>query len=730
MINLHTGEQTYVARLRVRGDSGLDPQAARLRLASLFGAAQVHPAGLAPSAIVCIRRLDDPRPRTVSLAGGNLSLPLAWQQSVRASIEQLARRAPRPARESVGTDALCVVFADRAELLAALAGDWCEQRAATRWWWRSLFKETIDAGALVKLWRETPEYVPGALEHLARRHRAVPFARALGTDAARAILHDLTSRFALAELHAAISPAPHNPSRDAPGGKLSGDASAGAPESFPPAATREDLPVSAGDFSAGDYGGDYGAGDSPWLSFAPEASSGELNVTQQLLLGVGLALQRAPALARSRNFALRVGAWAGALSTGGRTNDAAPPGLSAAGTRGTTSAPLIDSASEPVTVSTRDAVRERGDGRAASSVSPFDGEARPAVSTPGAEARATSPAISSPAEVNAPARRDEAAQVVAQFDGAGALTSAGVEGVVPEVDAAGYVESERDGETFEARVGEAVDDAPPAPEAARVALPLLEAQIETRFGGLFHLVNLALFLELYGDFTAPAAPGIANLPLWDFVALLGRRMGGAGVESDAVWPLLARLAGRAAGERPGGDFRPPDAWRVPAAWLRSFPATDDWRWAISRRGARGPSRLQVVHPARFLVVDVPLETEREAETQLARELEVYAGALIAPPMLRRASRPLKPRGRTPLALWVEHLHLYARARLRLALGTDDARRAARLLCERHARVFVTATHVDVLMRLAELPFEVRVAGLDRDPGWVPAAGRVVAFHFE
>jgi hypothetical protein len=31
--------------------------------------------------------------------------------------------------------------------------------------------------------------------------------------------------------------------------------------------------------------------------------------------------------------------------------------------------------------------------------------------------------------------------------------------------------------------------------------------------------------------------------------------------------------------------------------------------------------------------------------------------------------------------------------------------------------------------LAELPIEIRIAGLDRDPGWVPAAGRFIAFHF-
>jgi hypothetical protein len=43
---------------------------------------------------------------------------------------------------------------------------------------------------------------------------------------------------------------------------------------------------------------------------------------------------------------------------------------------------------------------------------------------------------------------------------------------------------------------------------------------------------------------------------------------------------------------------------------------------------------------------------------------------------------------------------------------------------------VTATHVDVLFQLAGLPVEVRLSGLDRDPGWVPAAGRFVAFRYE
>jgi hypothetical protein len=43
---------------------------------------------------------------------------------------------------------------------------------------------------------------------------------------------------------------------------------------------------------------------------------------------------------------------------------------------------------------------------------------------------------------------------------------------------------------------------------------------------------------------------------------------------------------------------------------------------------------------------------------------------------------------------------------------------------------VTDDRVAVLFRLAEHPIELRMAGLDRDPGWVPAAGRHIVFHYD
>ncbi|MBC5783438.1 hypothetical protein H8N03_10820 [Ramlibacter sp. USB13] len=70
-------------------------------------------------------------------------------------------------------------------------------------------------------------------------------------------------------------------------------------------------------------------------------------------------------------------------------------------------------------------------------------------------------------------------------------------------------------------------------------------------------------------------------------------------------------------------------------------------------------------------------------------------------------------------------------RLRLALALDlPPTRAVALVLRVPGRVRASADRLDVHMALADLPLAVRMAGLDRDPGWIPAAGRDVRFHFD
>jgi len=727
MINLQTGEKTYVSRLRVRC-SGLDSSVVRARLTSLLQGADVLPAGHAPSAIICIRHLDHPRTRrSLSLSGGNLSVPPEWQQSVRASIEQLVRSAPHPAREAVSAVAPCVIFSDRAELLAALAGDWCEQRTLTCWWWRALFKEALDSNALVKLWQQSPEYVPGALEHLASRRSVARFATALGEDEARAILQSVMRRFALDQLEDAISFTSQVERR----AEISEEQSEISQTTvFLPGTSQP---------AASDSSGQPDAGAAPWRRFVPESFAANLPLPQQCLLGIGLLLQRAPPFVRSRNFALRVNLWLNACVSDKHPAPAVDLGARKTKESQVTGKRQADAALNLVLAPSHVAVQEPLDGRSPSPVSGLDSiqnltaSQTSGASTAPAMVQATQVTESAPGLIRPDAahtEREESTQDSVSEVGLTIQTPESVESVVSEIEFSpeeGEPKVDLSGVRVEVEVTEGAIKSVSGEAAPSGSWPLLEAQIETRYGGLFHLINLGLFLKLYGDFTTPSEPGIA-LPIWDFVALLGRRMGGAGVENDPVWPLLTQLAGRSERQLPGEDFHPPDEWRVPVEWLRKFPRSDVWKWAI-KQGENPQPRLQLIHPAKFLVLDVPLETGADVErVQLARELAIYAPVFSG--TLKRTARPFRLRGRTPLAQWVERLHLYASARLQRALGTLDAKRAARFLCERHARVFVTTTHVDIVMRLAELPFEVRVAGLDRDPGWVPAAGRFIAFHFE
>ncbi|MFL6254579.1 MAG: hypothetical protein ACJ74T_06130, partial [Pyrinomonadaceae bacterium] len=141
----------------------------------------------------------------------------------------------------------------------------------------------------------------------------------------------------------------------------------------------------------------------------------------------------------------------------------------------------------------------------------------------------------------------------------------------------------------------------------------------------------------------------------------------------------------------------------------------------------------------FLILDVPLalegrrrQTLKDVERQLDEELHVYGGR--ARFTLGRAPSVIEDDDNEPeggaLGRWLGRLVPYVEARLRLALGVPESHEAARLVCEHAARVGVTETRLDVTFALERLPVEVRLSGLDRDPGWVPAAGRYVAFNYE
>ncbi len=684
-----TTEKTVINHLRI-SYGGPDPQAAQQRVGYLLAAAELRPAGLPPAAILCIRALRDPLPGTLPLEPGGLRPPAAWEQAARTAMEQLARQAARPARESVPAGAEAVLFADRAEVLACLARDLSDGSAYLRWWWPGLLRGADPARACAPLWLAAPEYVPAALALLAPGGHAAAFLRSLAPVATTALLDAVLHRFALAGLRAALAPWLPTPAPPAPETPLA----------------HAQIPVAAGARPG------RPAGATPPAPWAPEAQAPGLTEPARLLLAVGLLLHRAPAEVRAPAFAERVAHWA-------HTRE--EPRL----------APPLPS--EPAATAPPAAEITRPDPPAR----PPTGAER--IGEPAGEQLA-------PPHMGGTAASPQSDVLVAPPDDPAAAISPDGIAAVPALQVVAGAAPPPENQN-------AALVSPPTGQLA--AMPTAEmlaplTVVETRLGGIFYLINLALFLELYSDFSYSLDTEL-TLNLWDFLALLGRELVGPDLNDDPLWELLAMLAGRKSGDLPGAGFAPPGAWRMPVRWLAPFSPGGTWRWATCR------GWLHVYHPVGFAVIAVP-RSDAPLSIQLREELQPYsaafsgarwrgrAGGARAYPARHaahrkkaRATRRLwqapfwgreRDRAGSNAARWVHRLAGYARARLARALGPDEDSDPGRRLCIHDARVQVTATHLDLTLELAALPLPIRFAGLDRNPGWVPAAGRYVTFYFD
>ncbi|GJH13037.1 hypothetical protein CBA19CS11_29385 [Caballeronia novacaledonica] len=251
--------------------------------------------------------------------------------------------------------------------------------------------------------------------------------------------------------------------------------------------------------------------------------------------------------------------------------------------------------------------------------------------------------------------------------------------------------------------------------------------IVTRCGGLFLLLNAALRLRLYGDFTMPLHAGLACSP-WRFLWLAGRLWSRACFRDD---PLAAWFVHR---DRPAGSQRtvpvPGDTdWRMDPAWLEPFAGS---RAAWRARWRDG--RFTLAHAAGFLVCDVAARVD-ECDSLIASEtmrLGIASCMTLQCCVIARrigsASRPVSSARNygCPSQLWP-----YLHARLALALDDDGVppRRRVESMLDLPGRLHDSGERLDLFMPLDALPVCVRLAGLDRDPGWIPAAGCDVRFHF-
>ncbi len=686
--------RTYIRNLRAVSASSRDELALRLRLERTLAHANFHPSWLPPTAILCVRKLGG---AATTRAGAPLALStrrgasVDWERAVAAELDTLARRAARPARETVAANAEAVLFNDQAELLACLAVDWCGGGGVEtmRWWWRSLFKGRGASDALIPAWLASPEHVPAALEHLSNAGRLSAFARALNERQARDIRQRVTHKFSLRALEEALEQTAS--SGDAPPLRVHDEHDGGRTH-------ERETPQHAA--------------RPPWEQFVPWIRGAALGDEQSCLIGTSLMLLRAPSIVRSASFAGVVARW--------RT------GSPLRAESGASSSPAEVTPARTNNLNDDEQGERRGSDKAhhrgLSGVS--EAHQRTINDLP----KATVAASGVLPGITVSAASDTNAQSEARDDFANSVEPQRAMHITPRrPEFSTFVSADE-------RAPDARAETPASASSVWTAAGRenetqtftgsrnYEARIRTEFGGVFYLLNLGLFLNLYGDFTTPRAPGI-DLVVWDFLALVGVELGGERLRRDPVWKLLANLSGRDATDTPGADFTPPESWRVPPEWLAAFPAPRRaWKWKAEA------GRLCVLHPGGFLILDVPLTGGGDARAQLELEVAAYQDHFHG--LLRRAAFDTASESTGTVEGWLKRLLPYVRARLCRALGVRASKSLGRLVCQQQAQVNVTATHLQVRFALARLPLAVRLAGLDRDPGWMPAAGRNIAFHYD
>jgi hypothetical protein len=612
--------------------------------------------------------------------------------------------------------------------------------------------------ALTRMLCERATYVPAALGHLAERGEAVPVLRALTPTQATAILAAVRRAFRLADLQA----------QPAPGALADG-----------PGTSRADSRMAALDRDTGRAAGASGSQreEAPWERWLPESVSGAARLApeQTLLLGVALGLWHEPARVRQAPFVERARVWWAARSASLAVSLAPatplghhplPPGGPAATPTPSISpgsgraeieraAPSSGRAAPPPVARPSDAPPTRAPNRRADGLS---GELAP--SSPGVSERTSAhprPAAPAGADEDTLARGRDLPpdRPTPAADG-----SDGLAGGRPEPPVSlPRGSADRDTAGVDAVVpwpaGPNDDDATgtlplpaPAHELDAIARPgfVLDPGegLVSGLGGVFYLVNLMCWLELPEVFE-PDWRLASEVGPWGVLDLLARALldeigepgsaedAGRRRADDAIWDLLAALAGRAPGTVPGPPSAGADAFRLPAAWLsRDAPGPTDLWWASE--GAR----VRLWSARGYLLLDAPcsgrsaLEEVRRALAALGvdRSWQLTEGAYEDAPRDRLTS-PLLAGLAPGHRAWLAAVLPFVRRRLGRALGLDD--HAAGLdtaLLVRAARLYATSTHVDVVMRLDSVTLPVRLAGLDRDPGWLADFGRVMKLHFE
>jgi hypothetical protein len=216
---------------------------------------------------------------------------------------------------------------------------------------------------------------------------------------------------------------------------------------------------------------------------------------------------------------------------------------------------------------------------------------------------------------------------------------------------------------------------------------------ETEFGGIMFVLNILLALRLYPDFTEPLGRRLEPSPLW-LLSQVGIHLFGKAFRRDPLFRLL-RYTGQS------GSL--PRRWQIEPEWVEHLPMTGILRQVFDGKN------LSLWDSRGFIMSD-------------HRAKPWSRGAIRAGERAPGRHTVALPANRSDR--WVACLAAFIRFRIAHAA---DGLAVAKLRLPATATLKDDGLEVD--FPLARLPLAIRMAGLDRNPGWLPSEGRNVSFHF-
>ena len=709
-------ESTAIGTMRVRW-AGRDTPLLRLGLADLLEGGDLNPGRAAPDTILFVRRLISRQPLRLTSLPLTTGLDAGWAGAVRQKLERLYSSAAHVRMGRIPKDAGAVLFANESELLACLALALRQDTASRCWWcraaavaWSFALPITLDRLLCIK-----PRALPGALNLLQTWRRAKDVVNGISPAGLQSLLMLLVRTYGLDNLDMVLtgsserSQTQHDslrqccPAEFRPGG--------GTDMDIPDAASMASDPMTA-----------------VWNAcFPPELRMAGTSKAGKALLVIGLGLHRQPALMRSRVFYRWFSIWWGDTSLAEekfvdrRQGEASHLSVPDIHSRPTVPVELAD---RPKTIPA-----------AMPPVHSDPGKFRPTPCSP--NQRPTGPSMEKSTVHHRSKKRTPLPRSTPQTPAESSiaqLLSSDTINYKNNHDGRGCPSGTECRHTKSHACTSPQKAMPAGPANLKAFVNLEDQGVDTSLAGAFYLINLMVTLDLPHCFEKSCALA-GSIGAWGLLEALNRTMLDSLAEdlsADPLWSILARLDGRKEGRLPGERFQWDGPYRLPVHW---HPQTNArWYWAADRQ------RLRLWSDHGYLLAE--LQRTSESPTHQANQLLRAYGKEATSATLRR--RPMNaaplayPHGgltrelNSGLLAWLCRVLPYIDLHLNrsLGLGKVDGADLAKALCLYPGRIHVSSSHVDVVMRMDQISMPIRLAGLDRNPRWVPMFGRVILFHYK